>query len=85
MEDFAQVFGIFPEDKYRRAVTPISPPFCGRKPGKTARSNSSGGWTFSILIGNGDMHLKNWSLLYLDGRTPVLSPAYDFVSTVHYI
>ena len=40
---------------------------------------------FSVLIGNGDMHLKNWSLLYPDGRKPVLSPAYDFVSTLPYI
>jgi serine/threonine-protein kinase HipA len=30
------------------------------------------------------MHLKNWSLLYPDRRTPVLSPAYDFVSTITY-
>ncbi|HIQ15838.1 MAG TPA: HipA domain-containing protein [Leucothrix sp.] len=41
--------------------------------------------TFSILIGNGDMHLKNWSLIYPDGRVPQLAPAYDFVSTVPYI
>jgi serine/threonine-protein kinase HipA len=40
---------------------------------------------FSVLIGNADMHLKNWSLLYPDGRTPVLSPAYDFVGTLPYI
>jgi serine/threonine-protein kinase HipA len=40
---------------------------------------------FSVLIGNGDMHLKNWSLLYPDGRKPVLSPAYDVVSTLPYI
>ena len=38
-----------------------------------------------MLIGNADMHLKNWSLLYPDGRTPVLSPAYDFVATLPYI
>ncbi len=37
-----------------------------------------------ILTGNGDMHLKNWSLTYPDGRHPRLSPAYDFVSTVVY-
>ena len=37
---------------------------------------------FSVLIGNGDMHLKNWSLLYPDRRTPILSPAYDFVATL---
>ena len=40
---------------------------------------------FTILIGNGDMHLKNWSFIYADGVTPALSPAYDFVSTVPYI
>jgi len=40
---------------------------------------------FSVLIGNGDMHLKNWSLLYPDGRTPVLSPACDLVATFPYI
>jgi serine/threonine-protein kinase HipA len=31
------------------------------------------------------MHLKYWSLLYPDRRTPVLSPGYDFVSTLPYI
>ncbi len=31
------------------------------------------------------MHLKNWSLIYPDGHTPQLAPAYDFVSTVRYI
>ena len=43
------------------------------------------GLVFSVLIGNADMHLKNWSLLYPDCRMPVLSPAYDFVSTLPYI
>jgi len=38
-----------------------------------------------VLIGNADMHLKNWSLLYPDRRTPVLSPAYDFVATLPYL
>lgn len=40
---------------------------------------------FSVLIGNGDMHLKNWSLLYPDGRAPVLSPGYDFLCTTFYL
>lgn len=38
-----------------------------------------------MLTGNGDMHLKNWSLLTPDGRISVLSPAYDFVATFLYI
>lgn len=39
---------------------------------------------FTAMIGNGDMHLKNWSLVYPDGRTPRLAPAYDYVSTLPY-
>lgn len=34
---------------------------------------------FTIAIGNADMHLKNWSLIYPDRRNPRLSPAYDFL------
>jgi len=41
--------------------------------------------TYSVLIGNGDMHLKNWSLIYPDRRRPILAPAYDLLSTVAYI
>lgn len=39
---------------------------------------------FCVLCGNGDAHLKNWSLSYPDGRTARLSPAYDIVSTIVY-
>ena len=40
----------------------------------------------AAITGNGDMHLKNWSLLYPgDGRTPKLSPVYDVLSTIPYI
>lgn len=35
-----------------------------------------------LATGNGDMHLKNWSLLYPDGRIPAWTPLYDQVSTV---
>jgi len=37
---------------------------------------------FSFLTGNADMHLKNFSLLYDSQNGPVLSPAYDMLSTV---
>ena len=39
---------------------------------------------FNALIGDADMHLKTWSMLYADGVTPTLSPAFDFVSTLAY-
>lgn len=37
---------------------------------------------FSFLTGNADMHLKNFSLIYDATNGPVLSPAYDMLSTV---
>lgn len=40
---------------------------------------------FNTLIGNADMHLKNWSLMYTNQRTASIAPAYDFVSTICYI
>ena len=40
---------------------------------------------YNAIVGNGDMHLKNWSLLYPDGKTPELSPAYDLLCTTVYI
>lgn len=40
---------------------------------------------FCVLSGNTDAHLKNWSLLYLDARTPRLAPVYDFVASVLYV
>jgi serine/threonine-protein kinase HipA len=40
---------------------------------------------FNVLIGNADMHLKNWSLIYPDRRRAALAPACDCVSTIAYI
>jgi serine/threonine-protein kinase HipA len=85
MEDFAQVFRKFPDDKYE-----------GHSYANIAQVLASEGDTagtaqfvrrvvFSLLVHNTDMHLKNWSVLYEDGRTPRLSPAYDFVCTRPYI
>lgn len=33
----------------------------------------------NALLGNSDAHLKNFSVIYHDGRRPELSPAYDIV------
>lgn len=33
----------------------------------------------NTLVGNADAHLKNFSVIYRDGITPELSPAYDIV------
>ncbi|GIF66737.1 putative kinase Y4dM [Asanoa ishikariensis] len=39
----------------------------------------------NVLVGNGDAHLKNWAVIYPDGVTPELSPAFDILPTVLYI
>jgi serine/threonine-protein kinase HipA len=39
---------------------------------------------FVVLSGNADANLKDWSLIYPDGRRPQLSPAYDLVCTLAY-
>jgi serine/threonine-protein kinase HipA len=85
MEDFAQVFGLFPEDKYGSRSYANIASVLWAETGDADTYEFIRRLVFSVLIGNADMHLKNWSLLYPDGRTPVLSPAYDFVATLPYI
>jgi serine/threonine-protein kinase HipA len=85
MEDFAQVFGVYPEDKYDRASYRNIAAVLWRETGEPGLTEFVRRLVFNALIGNADMHLKNWSLLYRDGVTPALSPAYDFVSTLAYL
>jgi serine/threonine-protein kinase HipA len=85
MEDFAQVFGVFPDDKYGKRSYANIAAVLWAETGEVGTYELVRRLVFSVLIGNADMHLKNWSLLYPDGRRPVLSPAYDFVSTLPYI
>ncbi len=85
MEDFAQVFGLFPDDKYGRRSYANIAAVLRAETGEEGAHEFVRRLAFSVSIGNGDMHLKNWSLLYPGGRRPVLSPAYDFVATLPYI
>jgi len=85
VEDFAQVFGLFPDDKYGHRSFANIATVLWAETGEKSTYEFMRRLAYSILIGNGDMHLKNWSLLYPDGRTPELSPAYDFVATFPYI
>jgi serine/threonine-protein kinase HipA len=85
IEDFAQVFGIFPDDKYKRASYANVARVIGAETGDAGAAEFIRRLVFSALIGNGDMHLKNWSLIYPDRRSAALSPAYDLVSTIPYV
>ncbi|WP_321471716.1 HipA domain-containing protein [uncultured Paludibaculum sp.] len=84
MEDFAQVFGQFPEAKYKgRGYANMAAVIRAETAGDDAYDFVRR-LVFSVVIGNGDMHLKNCALVYAEGRTPVLAPAYDYVSTLPY-
>lgn len=84
-EDFAQVFGVFPEQKYKAATYRGIAKVLRSETGDADIAEFIRRLVFSTLIGNGDMHLKNWSLIYPDGRNPRLAPAYDLLSTISYI
>ncbi len=85
IEDFAQVYSVFPNDKYNKVSYDNITNMIWILTGETGLQEFIRRLTFTVLIGNGDMHLKNWSFIYNDGVTPELSPAYDFVSTVPYL
>lgn len=85
IEDFAQVFGVYPENKYKSASYRNIAEVIWRETGESGIVEFIRRFVFNALIGNGDMHLKNWSLIYRDKRKATLAPAYDFVSTILYL
>jgi serine/threonine-protein kinase HipA len=85
IEDFAQVFRVFPNDKYDKASYTNMATVIWAEIGEEGIAEFVRRLAFNAFIGNADMHLKNWSLVYPDGRTPRLAPAYDFVATAAYI
>lgn len=85
MEDFAQVFGIYPEHKYDSASYKNIGEVIGIETGEKGVTEYIRRLVFNTLIGNADMHLKNWSLIYPDKKQAALAPGYDFVSTIPFI
>lgn len=85
IEDFAQVFGVYPERKYERANYRNIARVLWIETGEAGIVEFVRRLVFNALIGNADMHLKNWSLIYRDGRGAGLAPAYDYVSTILYL
>jgi serine/threonine-protein kinase HipA len=87
VEDFAQVFNVYADQKYRatnydtigRLLFDLFPDRFDQLAEFVRRL------VVNILVGNGDAHLKNWSVIYRDGISPRLAPAYDLVATIHYV
>jgi len=85
-EDFAQVFNLRSLDKYGKInYDMIARALLTYAGGLADLKEMTRRLVLNILLGNGDAHIKNWSLIYDDPRRPRLSPAYDLVSTVAYM
>jgi serine/threonine-protein kinase HipA len=85
IEDFAQIFGVYPRDKYKKASYMNIARVIGAESSVGDIAEFIRRLTFNTLIGNADMHMKNWSMFYPDRHNAVLSPAYDFVATIAYL
>jgi serine/threonine-protein kinase HipA len=83
IEDFAQVFDLYADQKYRGVNFEQLASIIVRATGDIEEFLRR--LVFHVVIGNADAHLKNWSLIYPDGMAARLSPAYDLVSTVQYL
>lgn len=85
MEDFAQILGLYPEEKYQKYNYETLAKLILALTGETGLDKFIRRLIFILVSGNGDAHHKNWSLLYPDGVKAELSPAYDLLSTIQYM
>lgn len=86
-EDFAQIFELYAQDKYRGKNYEQIAAYLydlGSEPLVDVQQMARRLLT-NILLANGDAHLKNWSMIYPNQTEIRLSPAYDIVTTRVYI
>ncbi len=86
VEDMAQILGLSPESKYDSSL---------EKVGNAIIKFSKRPYLdliyfferviFCFLIGNGDMHLKNWSFISDSSGNYMLAPCYDLVCSKLYL
>jgi serine/threonine-protein kinase HipA len=82
MEDMCQLTERLTEDKYKGSHERIAKAI--GQYSAVAKLDLTKYWEqvlFSWIVGNADMHLKNYSLYSPDGRDYQLTPAYDLLST----
>lgn len=84
MEDFAQILGLYPEQKYDKCNYETLANLVLSLASENDFDEFIRRLIFIVASGNGDAHIKNWSLIYHDGLNASLSPAYDLVSIVQY-
>lgn len=82
MEEFVQILGYEPRQKYGKGLFGDYPAMLrvidrlSAEPARDVQEFVSRFVAF-ILMGNTDAHLKNWAMVYPNGIDPVLAPVYD--------
>ena len=84
IEDFAQVTGTLPALRFQGATYDGIGVLVRALIGDVGFTEYLRRLVAMVVMGNTDAHLKNWSLRYVDGRTPTLAPAYDLVCVTFY-
>jgi len=86
-EDFAQIFELYPHDKYGKKNYEQIATVLYRygSNGLEDVQQIARRLLANILLANGDAHLKNWTVIYPDTISARLAPAYDIVSTLPYV
>jgi len=86
MEDICQLMNKYPQDKYNVSFKEVCQAISQYCPaGSLQVTQALLIYVFSYLIGNGDLHAKNLSLIErADTGELVLSPAYDLLTTYIY-
>ncbi len=86
-EDFCQATGVPPETKYEEDGGPSLQRIAGILQSVAAPDSLERllqAVTLNVLLGNGDAHAKNFSLLHHASGALTLTPLYDLMSTLHY-
>ncbi|WP_244511265.1 HipA domain-containing protein [Vreelandella arcis] len=68
IEDFTQVFDVYAEQKYKTATLRNIAQVLAAETSDADIAEFIRRLVFCVLTGNGDMHMKNWSLIYPDRR-----------------
>jgi serine/threonine-protein kinase HipA len=86
-EDFCQATGVSPETKYEEDGGPSLQRIADILQSVAATDSLERllqAVTLNVLLGNGDAHAKNFSLLHHTSGALTLTPLYDLMCTLHY-
>ena len=86
-EDFCQATGLAPETKYQENGGPSLSRIANILESVAAHDSLERllkAVTVNLLVGNGDAHAKNFSLLHSASGSLTLTPLYDLMCTLHY-